>query len=165
MFTLYVPLYESDVRTVKSELATFLSVFPHSTIWANTINGQGYDMVFMGHLDPPKIDVDAIVERMGRPEMAPVVQSLHEIGVSSLNELLSTYAGRNADLGKWSAGAELNTDADLRLQYLGGWGINSTLEDVIYRQMLAYRQLPNDLFFGSPERLGSLMNAIMATGR
>ena len=49
MFTLYVPLYESDVRTVKSELATFFEAFPHSTIWANTVNGQGYDMVFMGH--------------------------------------------------------------------------------------------------------------------
>ena len=60
LFTLYVPLYESDVRTVKSELATFFEAFPHSTIWANTVNGQGYDMVFMGHLDPPKIDLDEI---------------------------------------------------------------------------------------------------------
>lgn len=165
MFTLYVPLYESDVRTVKSELATFFAAFPHSTIWANTINGQGYDMVFMGHLDPPKIDVDGIVERMQQPENAPVVQSLREIGVGSLNDLLSTYAGRNADLGKWCDGAELNTDADLRLQYLGGWGINSTLEDVIYRQMLGYRQMPNDLFFGSMERINSLLQSIAATGR
>ena len=86
-------------------------------------------------------------------------------GLDSLNELLSTYAGRNADLSKWCAGAELNTDADLRLQYLGGWGINSTLEDVIYRQMLAFRQLPNDLFTGSPERVDSLLTAIRATGR
>jgi spermidine synthase len=165
MFTLYVPLYESDVRTVKSELATFFAAFPHSTVWANTINGQGYDMVFMGHLDPPKIDVDAIMERMQQPENAPVVQSLREIGVGSLNELLSTYAGRNSDLGKWCEGAELNTDADLRLQYLGGWGINSTLEDVIYRQMLAYRQMPNDLFVGSRDRVDSLLQAIAATSR
>jgi spermidine synthase len=165
IFTLYVPLYESDVRTVQSELATFFAAFPHSTIWANTINGQGYDMVFMGHLDPPRIDLDAIAERMQRQEMIPVVESLHEIGVNSLNELLSTYAGRNADLSKWSAGAELNTDADLRLQYLGGWGINSTLEDVIYRQILGYRQMPDDLFFGSKERVDSLLGAIAATAR
>src|SRR5207237_5269595 len=71
MFTLYVPLYESDLRTVKSELATFFAAFPYSTIWANTINGQGYDMVFMGHLEPPKIDVDAIVAKLARPEQAP----------------------------------------------------------------------------------------------
>ena len=103
--------------------------------------------------------------KLQRPDYAPVVQSLREVGVGSLNDLLSTYAGRNADLSKWSEGAELNTDADLRLQYLGGWGINSTLEDVIYRQMLTYRQLPNDLFIGSPERVDSLLTAIMATGR
>jgi spermidine synthase len=165
LFTLYVPLYESDVRTVKSELATFFAAFPYATIWANTVNGQGYDMVFMGHLDPPKIDVDAIMNRMARPEYAPVVESLREIGVGSLNDLLATYAGRNADLGRWSAGAELNTDADLRLQYLGGWGINSSLEDVIYRQLLTFRQLPNDLFTGSPDRVASVLDAIMATTR
>ncbi|MGH9394153.1 MAG: spermidine synthase, partial [Terriglobales bacterium] len=33
MFTLYVPLYESDVPTVQSELATFFAVFPHATVW------------------------------------------------------------------------------------------------------------------------------------
>ncbi len=165
LFTLYVPLYESDIRTVKSELATFFAAFPYATIWANTVNGQGYDMVFMGHTQPPKIDVDAIMDRMGRREYAPAIESLREIGVGSLPDLLSTYAGRNADLGKWSAGAEINTDADLRLQYLGGWGINSSLEDVIYRQLLGYRQLPNDLFTGSPDRVESVLAAIMATAR
>ncbi len=40
MFTLYVPLYESDERTVKSELATFFEAFPYGTVWANTIDGQ-----------------------------------------------------------------------------------------------------------------------------
>jgi len=49
-FSLYVPLYESDERTVRSELATFFEAFPNATVWANTINGQGYDMVFMGQV-------------------------------------------------------------------------------------------------------------------
>ena len=71
-----------------------------------------------------------------------MAQSLHEIGVGSLDDLLSTYAGRNADLGKWSDGRGNQSDVDLRLQYLGGWGINSTMEDAIYRQMLRYRQMP-----------------------
>ena len=129
LFTLYVPLYESDVRTVKSEMATFFAAFPHSTIWANTVNGQGYDMVFMGHLEAPSINLDAIQQRLNRPDYGPVAQSLYEIGVTSIVDLLSNYAGQNADLGAWSAGAEINRDIDLRLQYLGGWGINSTMED------------------------------------
>jgi spermidine synthase len=160
MFTLYVPLYETDLRTIKSELATFFAAFPHSTIWANTVNGQGYDMVFMGHLAPPAINLDEVQARLQRTDYAPVVQSLYEIGVTSVTDLLSTYAGQNADLGVWSAGAELNTDADLRLQYLGGWGINSTMEDRLYREMLKYRQVPRGLFTGSPERVEAMMQAI-----
>ena len=35
-------------------------------------------------------------------------QSLFEIGVTSVNDLLGTYAGQNSDLGVFSAGAELN---------------------------------------------------------
>uniref|UniRef100_Q029X3 Polyamine aminopropyltransferase n=1 Tax=Solibacter usitatus (strain Ellin6076) TaxID=234267 RepID=Q029X3_SOLUE len=165
LFTLYVPLYESDVRTVKSELATFFEAFPHSTIWANTVGGQGYDMVFMGHLEAPTINLDEMQARLDRPDYAPVAQSLHEIGVNTMVDLLSNYAGQNADLGKWSEGAEINRDVDLRLQYLGGWGINSTLEDAIYRQMLKFRRMPTTLFTGSPERVGALVEAIALTGR
>ena len=164
LFTLYVPLYESDARTVKSELATFFEAFPHSTIWANTVNGQGYDMVFMGHMETPVINIDEIQERLSRPEYAPVAQSLYEIGVNSIVDLLSNYAGQNADLSAWSAGAQINRDIDLRLQYLGGWGINSTMEDALYRQILKYRQMPRGLFQGSPERVLALMQAIAATG-
>src|SRR5260370_28248053 len=64
MFTLYVPLYESDLRTVKSELATFFEVFPNGTIWANTRDGQGYDMVFMGQEGPLRIDLDHVQQRI-----------------------------------------------------------------------------------------------------
>jgi spermidine synthase len=164
-FTLYVPLYETDLRTIKSELATFFAAFPHSTIWANTVNGAGYDMVFMGHLEKPEINLDEVQERMQRPEYAPVAQSLAEVGVTSIPDLLSTYAGQNADLGVWSAGAELNTDGDLRLQYLGGWGINSTMEDKLYREMLTYRQVPRGLFTGSPERVDAVLRSIFGGAR
>ena len=99
MFTLYVPLYESDVRTVKSELATFFAAFPYSTIWANTINGQGYDMVFMGHLEPPKIDLDAIVDKLQRQDhnrRQPLRQQVHGAGEDRLleNQLVQAGVGR-----------------------------------------------------------------------
>ena len=164
MFSLYVPLYESDVRTVKSELATFMDVFPYGTVWANTVSGQGYDMVFLGQAGPLKINLDEIEQRLNRPDYAPVAESLREIGIHSAVDLLATYAGQKSDLAPWYAGAELNRDGDLRLQYLAGWGINSSLEDVIYRQMLSYRRPPWNLFTGSPERVQSLLYAISAEG-
>jgi len=164
MFTLYVPLYESDVRTVKSELATFMEVFPYGTVWANTVSGQGYDMVFLGQAEPLKINLDEVEQRLSSPGYRPVAESLNEIGIHSAVDLLATYAGQKSDLGPWYAGAELNRDGDLRLQYLAGWGINSSLEDFIYRQMLSYRRPPWNLFTGSPERVQSLMYAISAGG-
>ena len=160
LFTLYVPLYESDERTVRSELATFFVAFPNGTVWANTVDGRGYDMVFLGQAEPLRIDLDAVDARLTRPDYAPVLESLREVGVNSLADLLGTYAGGRADLGRWTAGAELNRDRDLRLQYLGGWGINSALEDYLYKRMLSFRQVPTDLFSGSPERMGAVLEAI-----
>lgn len=164
IFTLYVPLYESDVRTVKSELATFFEVFPNATIWANTVEGQGYDMVFMGQAEAPKINLDELQERLSRPDYRAVAQSLREIGIYSPIDMLATYAGQKSDLAPWIEGAEINRDGDLRLQYLAGWGINSVLEDYIYRQIISYRRAPEGLFVGSPQYLQALAVA-MSGGR
>ena len=148
MFTLYVPLYESDEVTVRSELATFFESFPNATVWANTINGQGYDMIFMGQVDKLHVNVDEMQARLDSPDFELVAQSLRDIGVNSAVDLLATYAGQKSDLGQWTAGADINHDSDLRLSYLAGWGINSTLEDFIYKRMMSYRQPPLDLFAG-----------------
>ena len=68
MVTQWVPLYESDADTVKSELATFFEVFPNGTIWGNDIDGEGYDIVLLGQAEPRKINLDAMQERLGKPE-------------------------------------------------------------------------------------------------
>jgi spermidine synthase len=160
MFTLYVPLYESDVRTVQSELATFFAVFPHGTIWANTDEGQGYDMVFLGQADALNINLDELDRRLERPDYAPVAESLRDIGVVSAADLLSAYAGQLSDLAPWLKGAQINRDRNLRLQYLAGWGINSELADDIYRQILGYRHPPSNIFTGSSEKLKALQYAM-----
>jgi spermidine synthase len=160
MFTLYVPLYESDFTTVKSELATFFAVFPHGTIWANTVDGQGYDMVFMGQDGPLQIDLDAVEQRLERADYSPVRQSLREIGLNSAIDLMATYAGQRSDLEPWIRGVPINRDRDLKLQYLAGWGINSQLADPIYRQIMSFRRPPSNLFTGSPRLLTSLSSAL-----
>jgi spermidine synthase len=161
MFSLYVPLYETDVPTIKSELETFFQAFPHATVWSNTRDGLGYDMVFMGQAEPLKIDLDEVERRLARPDYAPVAESLRGIGLPSSLDLFATYAGQKSDLGLWTKGAQINRDADLRLSYLAGWGINSALEDVLYRQMLQYRQRPDGLFTGSAERVQALYLAML----
>jgi spermidine synthase len=162
IFTLYVPLYETDETTIRSELATFFAVFPNGTVWANTVNGQGYDMVFMGSEEPIAIDLDQVFARTSRPDYAPVAESLAEIGVNSPVELFAAYAGRGSDLAPWLTGAPLNRDRDLRLQYLAGWGINSRIEDYLYQRIMSYRRPAGDLFTGSPERMEELNHALSA---
>jgi spermidine synthase len=62
--TLFVQLYESTEEAAKSEIKTFLEAFPNGAVFANTINGQGYDLVLFGQLEDAKIDVDAVQARL-----------------------------------------------------------------------------------------------------
>ena len=164
-FSLYVPLYETDEPTIKSELKTFFDAFPYGSVWANLREGQGYDMVFMGQLTPLKIDLDTVQQRYSLPEHETVRQSLRDIGVMNLFDLFSTYTGSAADLAPYVKAAAVNTDGDLKLSYLAGWGINSNLEDYLYRQMLKYRKSPTAVFTGSPVNLQTLLASLPSESR
>jgi spermidine synthase len=73
--TQWVPLYETDADTVKSELATFFDAFPNGSVWGNDNNGAGYDTALLGQVEEPKIDVEDIQRRLVSPEYATVAQS------------------------------------------------------------------------------------------
>jgi spermidine synthase len=149
--TQWVPLYESDPETVKSELATFFQVFPHGTIWNSDLSNRGYDLVLLGRAEPVPIDMDALDRKLRRPEYARVARSLDEVGLGSMLDLLSTYAGRQDELRPWLQGAQINRDLNMRLQYLAGWGLNYNHPELIYHNLLMHRGFPQDLFTGSPE--------------
>ena len=146
--TQWVPLYETDMNTVKSEIATFFDVFPNGTIWANEGDGSGYDIVLLGQAGPTRIQVDELQTRLASPEYSRVAQSIGEVGFHSAADLLATYAGQASDLKPWLAGAQLNRDGNLRLQFLAGLSVNTNREEEIYDQMLRYRRFPADLFAG-----------------
>ena len=158
--TLFVQLYSSNEEAVKSEIATFFEAFPRGIVFGNTYNGAGYDLVLLGQLEPAPLDIDALAARLDQPEYAPVAQSLREVGYASLVDLLSTYAGDAPNLGGWMSDAVINRDASLRLQYLAGLGVNLRVGDMIYRNILANRKVPSDVFTGSEERKAQLWEAI-----
>jgi spermidine synthase len=147
VFVQWVPLYESTPDAVKSELATFFEVFPHGTVWANDLDGEGYDVVLLGQDAPSVIDLDEIqLRRVGRRDRARVAASLQQVGFGSAAALFATYAGRGPDLREWLAGAAINRDRNLRLQYIAGMGRGQQRGSQIYHQMLAHRRFPRDLF-------------------
>ncbi len=154
--TQWVPLYESDEATVKSEIATFFDVFPGGTVWANSIDGAGYDLFLLGQNGPTKIDVDQLQARLDSPAYARVAQSLRDVGFNSAVDLLSIYSGQDSDLRPWLADATINLDSNLRLQYMAGMALNNSREDLIYHAILEYRRFPSNIITGSPERIGML---------
>jgi spermidine synthase len=149
MVTQWIPLYESDLGTVKSEIATFFDVFPEGTIWSNDDMGEGYDLVLLGQVEPLEVDIGTIQQRLTRPDHRQVVQSLRDVGIRSAFSLAATYAGQAHDLRPWLKNAQINHDRDLRLQYLAGLGLNAQQSDSIYIDLSNYRRFPDEIFVGA----------------
>jgi spermidine synthase len=156
----WLPIYESDEETVKTELATFFSVFPDATVWSNYLDGDGYDLVLLGSAAPSPMDVDELKRRLGQPSYAGVAASLAEIQFHSAVDLLSTYVGRARDLTPLLANAPINNDLNMRLQYLAGLGLNSLSAPEVYREILSYRKFPEDLLVGSGDGVKTLRELI-----
>jgi spermidine synthase len=160
--TMYIQLFETNTAAVKSAIATFFEVFPNGTLWGNTYNGKGHDMVLLGQVEPLRIDLDEMEQRVGYrgADDTKLARSLEEIGMSSPVDLFATYAGRAADLKPWLGDAAINRDRSLRMQYLAGFGLNLDESAAIYAGMLAYRRFPEDVFSSAEGRVDSLRRAI-----
>ncbi len=160
--TQWVPLYESTIDAVRSELATFFEVFPEGTVWANNIDGRGYDIVLLAQNSPTRIDIGAMELRFQDTGYHKVGGSLIESGFQSPLVLFSTYAGSGKDLAEWLRGAEINTDRNLRLQYLAGIGLNRYTEADILQEITRYKRFPAGLFVANETWMESLRQAIGA---
>ena len=73
---------------------------------------------------------------------------------------MSSYDASGPDLDAWLKGAAINTDRDLRLQYLAGMGQNLQEDDNIRLELMQLRRFPPHLFTGSAETLAKLRSAI-----
>jgi spermidine synthase len=156
----WVPLYQSSVEVVKSALATFFEVFRDGTVWSNDAGGRGYDVVLLGRESNAPLDLDELDHRLELPVYGRVAQSLNEVGFASAIDMFARFAASGTDLGPWLAGAEINRDLNLRLQYLAGMSMQLDEGDDIHRSMLAYRRFPERFFSGSEDRLREVRLAI-----
>lgn len=161
--TQWIPLYDSDMPTVKSEIATFFESFPKATVWDNDVAEMGYDLVMLGQLDDPHIDVDAMQRRLEEPGYERVEQSLRDVKLGTAVELLSTYSGRRSDLTDWLKDAQINRDRNLRLQYLAGLGLDNNGSFYIYYEMMKRFRYPDDIFVASEEKQARLKKMLGVT--
>lgn len=160
--TQWVPFYESTPDVVKSQLATFFSVFPRAVIFGNEGERTDSDSVVFGELEPQPIEPDRIQQRLDSAEYSRVKESLAEVNFNFATDLLATYVNRAVDLVDWSKDAQINTDRNLRLQYLAGMGSSAYLAAEIYEDLVRDRQFPEDLFVASEATRDLLRKALMS---
>jgi spermidine synthase len=180
VMSLWMPLYESDQETIKSLISTFFKVFPNGMFFSNDLGGMGYDAVLLGRVEPTMINLDKLQETLDRKDYEPVKESLTEVGFGADTEslrletniwgdpaiaLLATYAGRAADLGEWMKNAQINTDRNMRLQYLAGMAVNEVLRKEILNGILEYYKFPEDAFIGSQQNIKTLKEALASVKR
>jgi spermidine synthase len=170
----WIPLNESDLETTRSVIATFFEVFPDGILWSNQREGSGYDAILFGQVEPTRINVDELEQRLDRPDHQLVKQSLREVGFGAIETaidgpvvgsdevtaLLATYLGQGPLLKAWSQGAQINTERNLRLQYLAGMSLNSYMGAQILASILEHYRFPEQTFVGVPENIVALKQAI-----
>jgi spermidine synthase len=175
---LWFPLYESSSASAKSGIATFFDVFPNGVIWSNDSSGEGYDTVLFAQAEPvEKINVDRLQEWLdAHPKVRKSLEDVKFGARRPLGEeagetpevavdLLATYAGQARDLAEWLRGAQINTDMNLRLQYLAGLSLNLNSSKELLDDILLYYKFPDNLFEGSEERIAALVKTLAASER
>jgi spermidine synthase len=160
VITQWVPFYESTPDVVKSQLATFFSVFPRGVIFGNEGEGSNSDTVVFAELEPQPIEPDRIQQRLDSADYRRVKASIAEVGFHSVIDLLATYVNRAPDLAHWLKDAQINTDRNLRLQYLAGMSSSAYLAAEIYQDLVRDRRFPEDLFVASEETRAKLRKAL-----
>ena len=151
----WVPLYETDEASAKSQIGTFVQSFPDATLWNSDFLDAGYDLVLVGQVGPARVDGEAIARRIDGN--TALWESLADVGLGSTVELLQTFAGWGRDLEPWLRDAEINRDRNLRLQYLAGLALDRQDAYSIYDAIVGYRRYPRELFQVSPRDEAALL--------
>jgi spermidine synthase len=98
---------DADLRSI---IATFLSVFPHGTVWL--VGGD--DVLMMASDGPLDLRLDQIHEHWTR---AGVAEDLALVSVLEPFSVLSLYIGGPDELRPYAQGAALLTDDTMRLEF------------------------------------------------
>lgn len=105
VFLQWVHYYQMDGPAIRGALATFLSVFPAASWWANEF-GDGFLVAREGD---PALDLDGWTRRIAA---APVAADLRRIGFDRPLDLVGLCVWGSEDLARIAAGGRVCTDDD-----------------------------------------------------
>jgi spermidine synthase/tetratricopeptide (TPR) repeat protein len=112
----WIHAYGITEPVFRDAVATFLRVFPHVTLWEIVVSG---DYLLLGSLEAYTVEADPMASLLARPRIA---EDLRWIGVQSLGAVLGDLVARERDLGPLLAGARIQTDDGLHLEFLAPRG-------------------------------------------
>jgi spermidine synthase len=105
----WLPLTGLSGEDVRSVVATFASVFPHTSLWQSS-----HDVLLIGSMDPQPPDLAALRERLRAPK---VQRQLASLGLDDPISFLADQGMDDLSLRAYAAGAVLNTDDNVHLEF------------------------------------------------
>ncbi len=122
LFCQWAHAYDISGADLRSIAATFISVFPDSTIW---LVGQG-DVLLIGSTSPILPRLASMATSFARPD---VQRDLEQVAVRDPSAVLGMYAGGPAEIARYSEGAAVQTDDRLALEFSAARGIVGAAEE------------------------------------
>ncbi len=107
MMSFWFPLYSLSQADYRIIMRSFLSVFPHASLWYVNTNLNPYTLL-VGSEDPFRVDVDRLARDFGDP---PVAEDLRLIGIETPFDLLNCFVLAEEPLANFCGRVgPLNTD-------------------------------------------------------
>ena len=106
----WVNTYDISSTDLQSVVATFVSVFPHATLW---LAGDG-DLMLVGSADP----MEPKIEQLARPwTNRDVSGDLQTVAVTSPFGILSMFLGADDAATRFASGTAVQTDDRMALEF------------------------------------------------
>jgi spermidine synthase len=143
VFGQWLQLYALTPETLRTVVATFRAVFPHTVVFQTLAE----DTVLIGSPEPFGIDFPSLARRLAAPAVAA---DLARVGIREPADLFAWLLLDAEDVPRYAAGAGLNTDDNAYLEFVAPRSlyVDRVAENV---QRLA------DAFAGNGSVLGALL--------
>ncbi len=111
----WVQLYETDRDAVRSLVATFVQVFPDSSLFQPAVGAR--DLLLVGTRDGTPVTESFLREEFSRRMNPSVSSALATAGISSIDALMARRLAGGPTLSAWAQGATINTEDNAWLEF------------------------------------------------
>jgi spermidine synthase len=147
----WLPTYGLSHEDFRSVVASFAAAFPHTTLWQTS-----HDVLLIGSHAPLQVDLGLLTRRLAQPGVS---RQLSLVGLETPLAFLSEFALDSKAAHAYAAGALINSDDNLYLEYssplhVGSDGMLTNIRSIDRaRQTVEALVADWSLRFASPEKM------------